>query len=169
MLIFPDLLLTSCSQTSNIMRGERFVSPGTAVETLRTLVSEVITSEWKNCFENWFERVQKCIDFKGENSFMFFFHIVCRNMYHNWKSWGPMVLFVISHDYLLLKKYVTLFRNKETIKVNQKRYPCQISIELFEIRQFVLLLLYCKWLSQHCIESPRLSFILFTYWDEIFF
>ncbi|KYN40025.1 hypothetical protein ALC56_05576, partial [Trachymyrmex septentrionalis] len=22
--------------------------------------------EWKKCFENWFERMQKCIDFKGE-------------------------------------------------------------------------------------------------------
>ena len=47
------------------MRSERFDSPE-VVETFRTLISEVTASEWKKCFENWFERMQKCIDLKGE-------------------------------------------------------------------------------------------------------
>ena len=44
------------------MRGERFESPvpEAAVETFCTLISEVTVSEWKKCFENWFERMQKC-------------------------------------------------------------------------------------------------------------
>ena len=48
------------------MHGERFESPEAAVETFRTLISEVTASEWKKCFENWFERMQKYIDLKGE-------------------------------------------------------------------------------------------------------
>ena len=51
------------------MRGERFESPEAAVETFRTLISETLlyySLEWKKCFENWFEHMQKCIDLKGE-------------------------------------------------------------------------------------------------------
>ena len=48
------------------MGGERFESPEAAVETFRTLISEVTASEWKKCFENQFEHMQKCIDLKGE-------------------------------------------------------------------------------------------------------
>ena len=47
------------------MRGERFESPEPPVETFRTLISEVTALE-KKCSENWFERMQKCIDLKGE-------------------------------------------------------------------------------------------------------
>ena len=47
------------------MRDERFESPEAAVETFRTLISEVTALEWKKCFENWFQ-AQKCIDLKGE-------------------------------------------------------------------------------------------------------
>lgn len=50
----------------NKMRGERFSSPEEAVEAFKSLVSEVPRSEWKKCFEDWFHRMQKCIDFKGE-------------------------------------------------------------------------------------------------------
>ena len=46
----------------NKMRVERFESPEAAVETFRTLISEVTALEWKKCFENWFERMQKCIN-----------------------------------------------------------------------------------------------------------
>jgi len=45
---------------------ERFESPEVAVETFRTLISEITASEWKKCFEKWFEPMQKCIDLKGE-------------------------------------------------------------------------------------------------------
>ena len=48
------------------MRGERFVSPEAAVAAFRTEVSEVPDSEYKKCFQNWFERMQKCIDLKGD-------------------------------------------------------------------------------------------------------
>ena len=70
------------------MRGERFESPEAAVETFRTLISEVTALEWKKCFENWFERMQKCIDQKANTSknnkaiyriLHGFFRIICRN------------------------------------------------------------------------------------------
>lgn len=48
------------------MRGECFISPEAAVETFQTLVSEITASKWKKCFENWFKRMQKCIDFKDK-------------------------------------------------------------------------------------------------------
>jgi len=71
----------------NKMRGELFESPEAVVETFRILISEVTVSEWKKCFENWFERMQKCIDLKGEyfekqaiyRILHVFFHIVCRS------------------------------------------------------------------------------------------
>jgi len=56
--LFPNI--------KNKMRGERFELPEVAVETFRTLISEVTALEWKKCFENWFERMQKCIDLIGE-------------------------------------------------------------------------------------------------------
>ncbi|KAG5328520.1 SETMR methyltransferase, partial [Acromyrmex charruanus] len=65
----PDLSPNDFFLFPNIkkkMRGERFELPEAAVETFRTLISEVTASEWKKCFENWFERMQKCIDLKGE-------------------------------------------------------------------------------------------------------
>ncbi|KAG5338939.1 SETMR methyltransferase, partial [Acromyrmex heyeri] len=65
----PDLSLNDFFLFPNIkkkMRGERFESPEAAVETFRTLISEITASEWKKCFENWFERMQKCIDLKGK-------------------------------------------------------------------------------------------------------
>ncbi|EZA47878.1 Histone-lysine N-methyltransferase SETMAR [Ooceraea biroi] len=68
-LYSPDLSPNDFFLLPNIkhkMRGERFVSPEAAVEAFRTLVSEITASEWKKCFENWFEHMQKCIDLKGE-------------------------------------------------------------------------------------------------------
>lgn len=48
------------------MRGVRFSSPEEAVEAFKKQVSEIPTSDWKKCFDNWFERMQKCIKFNGE-------------------------------------------------------------------------------------------------------
>lgn len=48
------------------MRGQRFSSPEEAVEAFKMHVSEIPTSEWKKCFENWFKRMQMCINLKGE-------------------------------------------------------------------------------------------------------
>ena len=37
-----------------------------AVEAFKTHVLEVSQSEWKKCFDNWFDRMQKCINLAGE-------------------------------------------------------------------------------------------------------
>ena len=55
-----------CSQTLKIRCVVSDLKPEAAVETFRTLISEVTVLEWKKCFENWFERMQKYIDLKGE-------------------------------------------------------------------------------------------------------
>lgn len=56
--LFPNI--------KNKMRGERFASPEEAVEAFKNHVLEVPASEWQKCFNSWFERMQKCINFKGE-------------------------------------------------------------------------------------------------------
>jgi histone-lysine N-methyltransferase SETMAR len=50
----------------NTMRGERFSSSEGAVEAFKLLVSKVPRSECKKSFEDWFHRMQKCIEVKGE-------------------------------------------------------------------------------------------------------
>lgn len=50
----------------NKMRGTRFSTPEEAVEAFKSHVSDIPSSEWKKCFVNWFQRMQKCIDCKGE-------------------------------------------------------------------------------------------------------
>ena len=37
-----------------------------AVEAFKNHVLEVSQSKWKKCFDNWFERLQKCINLAGE-------------------------------------------------------------------------------------------------------
>ena len=37
-----------------------------AVDAFKTHVLESPQSDWKKCFENWFKRMQKCIDHHGE-------------------------------------------------------------------------------------------------------
>lgn len=48
------------------LRGQRFSTPEEAVDAFKTHVLELPLSEWKKCFENWFERMQKCINLHGE-------------------------------------------------------------------------------------------------------
>ena len=50
----------------NVMRGQRFQSPEEAVDAFKSAILTVPTKEWNNCFNNWFERMQKCIDLCGE-------------------------------------------------------------------------------------------------------
>lgn len=50
----------------NKMRGKRFLTPEEAVDAFTQHVSEIPTSEWHKCFQNWFDRMQKCIDLKGD-------------------------------------------------------------------------------------------------------
>jgi len=50
----------------NKLRGQRFSTPEEAVDAFKTLVLEVPQSDWKKPFENWFQRMQKCINLHGE-------------------------------------------------------------------------------------------------------
>ncbi|KAG5347244.1 SETMR methyltransferase, partial [Acromyrmex charruanus] len=61
----PDLSPNDFFLFPNIKKKMRGESLEAAVETFRTLISEVTASE-KKCFENWFEHMQKYIDLKGE-------------------------------------------------------------------------------------------------------
>ena len=36
------------------------------VDAFRMHVLEIPQLEWQKCFDNWFKRMQKCIDFNGE-------------------------------------------------------------------------------------------------------
>ena len=50
----------------NKLRGQRFTSTEEAVNVFKNNVLRVLPLEWKNCFDKWFERMQKCIDLKGK-------------------------------------------------------------------------------------------------------
>lgn len=50
----------------NKLRGQRFLKPKEAVEAFKTHVLEIPQSEWKNCYENWFKRMQKCVNLNGQ-------------------------------------------------------------------------------------------------------
>lgn len=50
----------------DLLRGQRFQDPEAAVQAYKSAILETSTSEWNYCFNNWFERMQKCIDCKGE-------------------------------------------------------------------------------------------------------
>ena len=66
----PDLAPNDFSLFPHIkkkMRGQRFSSPEDAVEAFKNHVLEVSQSEWKKCFDKWFEHMQKCINHAGEH------------------------------------------------------------------------------------------------------
>lgn len=50
----------------NKLRGQRFSTPEEAVDAFKNHVLSLPDSEWHKCFENWFKRMQKCIDLHGE-------------------------------------------------------------------------------------------------------
>ncbi|CAH2008968.1 unnamed protein product [Acanthoscelides obtectus] len=50
----------------NRLRGQRFQSPEEAVGAFKNAVSDLPANEWNKCFENWFERMQMCINLRGE-------------------------------------------------------------------------------------------------------
>lgn len=65
----PDLAPNDFFLFPNIkkkLRGQRFPTPEEAVFAFKTHVLEVPESDWKKCFENWFQRMQKCINLHGE-------------------------------------------------------------------------------------------------------
>ncbi|CAH1974983.1 unnamed protein product [Acanthoscelides obtectus] len=54
------------AKTKNRLRGQRFQSPEEAVDAFKTAVLDLPTNEWNKCFGNWFERMQMCINHRGE-------------------------------------------------------------------------------------------------------
>ena len=63
-LALNDFFLFPC--VKNEMRDQRFSTPEEAVDAFRMHVLETSQSEGQKCFDNWFKRMQKCIDFNGE-------------------------------------------------------------------------------------------------------
>ncbi|CAH1980565.1 unnamed protein product [Acanthoscelides obtectus] len=50
----------------NRRRDQRFQSPEEAVDAFKNAVLDLPANEWNKCFENWFERMQMCINLRGE-------------------------------------------------------------------------------------------------------
>ncbi|CAH1967343.1 unnamed protein product [Acanthoscelides obtectus] len=65
----PDLSpndFFSFPKIKNRLRGQRFQSPEEAVDAFKNAVLDLPANEWNRCFENWFERMQMCINLRGE-------------------------------------------------------------------------------------------------------
>ncbi|CAH2004935.1 unnamed protein product [Acanthoscelides obtectus] len=65
----PDLSpndFFSFPKIKNRLRGQRFQSPEEAVDAFKNAVFDLPPNEWNKCFENWFERMQMCINLRGE-------------------------------------------------------------------------------------------------------
>ncbi|CAH1987661.1 unnamed protein product [Acanthoscelides obtectus] len=65
----PDLSPNDCftfPKIKNRLRGQRFQSPEEAVDAFKNAVLDLPANEWNKCFENWFERMQMCINLRGE-------------------------------------------------------------------------------------------------------
>ncbi|CAH1985127.1 unnamed protein product [Acanthoscelides obtectus] len=50
----------------NRLRGQRFQSPEEAVDAFKDAVLDLPANEKNKCFQNWFERMQMCINLRGE-------------------------------------------------------------------------------------------------------
>lgn len=48
------------------LRGQRFQTSKEAVQAYESAILTTPTSEWNKCFKNWFERMEKCIKYRGE-------------------------------------------------------------------------------------------------------
>jgi [histone H3]-lysine36 N-dimethyltransferase SETMAR len=48
------------------LRGIRFASSDSAVEAYKNELLQIPPSDWSKCFEDWFTRMQTCVNFKGE-------------------------------------------------------------------------------------------------------
>ncbi|CAH1999878.1 unnamed protein product, partial [Acanthoscelides obtectus] len=65
----PDLSpndLFTFPKIKNRLRGQRFHSPEEAVDAFKNAVLDLPANEWIKCFENWSERMQMCINLRGE-------------------------------------------------------------------------------------------------------
>ncbi|CAH1971882.1 unnamed protein product [Acanthoscelides obtectus] len=50
----------------NRLRDQRFQSPEEAVDAFKNAVLDLPENEWNKCFENWFARMQMCINLRGK-------------------------------------------------------------------------------------------------------
>lgn len=48
------------------LRGQRFQTPEAAVEAFKMAILSTPTSDFNKCFNDWFDRMEKCIKYKGE-------------------------------------------------------------------------------------------------------
>lgn len=48
------------------LRGQRFQSGEEAVDAFKSAILNTPTLEWNKCYNNWFERMEKCIKLRGE-------------------------------------------------------------------------------------------------------
>ncbi|CAH1999243.1 unnamed protein product [Acanthoscelides obtectus] len=65
----PDLSpndLFTLPKIKNRLRGQRFQSLEETVDAFKNAVLDLPANEWNKCFENWFERMQMCINLRGE-------------------------------------------------------------------------------------------------------
>ncbi|CAH1965442.1 unnamed protein product [Acanthoscelides obtectus] len=67
---YTTICLTKASshtaQRTRQLHGQRFQSPEEAVDAFKNSVLDLSANEWDKCFENWFERMQMCINLRGE-------------------------------------------------------------------------------------------------------
>ena len=62
-------MTSSCSQKSKVncvVNDLQLKRTEEAVEAFKNHVLDMSQEEWKNCYDQWFERMQKCIDHHGE-------------------------------------------------------------------------------------------------------
>ncbi|CAH2003731.1 unnamed protein product, partial [Acanthoscelides obtectus] len=52
----------------NRLPGQRFQSTEEADDAFKNAVLDLPANEWNKCFENWFERMQMCINLRGKYS-----------------------------------------------------------------------------------------------------
>ncbi|CAH1988324.1 unnamed protein product [Acanthoscelides obtectus] len=65
----PDLGpndLFTFPKIKNRLRGQRFQLPEEVGDALKNAVLDLPENEWTKCFESWFERMQMCINLRGE-------------------------------------------------------------------------------------------------------
>lgn len=53
-------------RVKNKLRGLRFTSAEEAVDAFKNEINNLTREDWRKCFEDWFSRMQKCIDCGGE-------------------------------------------------------------------------------------------------------
>lgn len=48
------------------LRGRRFDTPELAIDAYETALKQLSESDWRNCFDQWFQRMSRCLEASGE-------------------------------------------------------------------------------------------------------